>query len=92
MVSWVVKTTVEVSDPLIREVRDYCVRRGISFRQVVEAGLRLAITEQKATRRFRLKPFGFKGDGQIMTDWAAVRETIYEGRGGAPDESGRNPR
>jgi hypothetical protein len=88
----VVKTTVEVSDPLIREVRDYCVRRGISFRQVVEAGLRLAIADQKATKRFRLKPFGFKGDGQIVTDWAAVRETIYEGRGGAPDESGRHSR
>ena len=76
------KTTVEISDPLFRTVKTYCGERGLSFRQVVEEGLRLAVREQASGSRFRLKPFGFKGDGQIMTDWSTIRDTIYEGRGG----------
>ena len=78
------KTTVEISDPLFRTVKTYCGDRGVSFREVVEKGLRLAVSERKNSPRFRLKPFGFKGDGQAMTDWSAILDTIYEGRGGNP--------
>ena len=32
--------------------------------------------------RFRLKAFGFQGQGQMVTDWNEIRDSIYAGRGG----------
>jgi len=32
---------------------------------------------------FRIKPFGFFGDGPLITAWQHIRDSIYEGRGGA---------
>jgi hypothetical protein len=31
---------------------------------------------------FRVKPFGFLGDGQLITAWQHIRDSIYGGRGG----------
>jgi hypothetical protein len=78
------KTTVEIPDPLFRAAREYCAGRGLSFRQLVESGLRLVIEQPRPITRFRLKPFGFQGEGQQIQDWSAIREAIYEGRGDAP--------
>lgn len=76
------KTTVEISDPLFRTVKTYCGKNGVTFREVMETGLRLAVSESKPAKRFRLRSFGFKGDGQAVTDWNKIRDIIYEGRGG----------
>ena len=36
---------------------------------------------------FRLKPFGFPGEGAQIEEWSTILELIYEGRGGmAPDD------
>ena len=78
------KTTVEIPDPLFRAAREYCAGQGLSFRQLVESGLRLALEQPRPAARFRLKPFGFRGEGQQIQDWSAIREAIYEGRGDAP--------
>ena len=76
------KTTVEISDQLFRRAKKHCAEKGISFRVLVETGLRATLDQPKPTTRFRLKPFGFQGEGQLETDPAAIRELIYEGRGG----------
>jgi hypothetical protein len=54
------------------------------MRILIEAGLRQAMEPPKKETQFRLKPFGFKGEGQLVQDWNAIRELAYEGRGGAP--------
>jgi hypothetical protein len=76
-----VKTTVEIPDPLFRAAREYCAGKGLSFRELIESGLRLAIEQPRPATRFRLKPFGFRGEGQQVQEWTAIREAIYEGRG-----------
>jgi hypothetical protein len=76
-----VKTTVEISDPIFRAAREYCAGRGQSFRELVESGLRLAIEHPRPATCFRLKPFGFRGEGQRVQDWNTIRAAIYECRG-----------
>jgi hypothetical protein len=67
------RTTVEIPDALLRAAREYCGRLGLSFRQLIESGLRLAIEQPP--------PFGFPGEGQQIQDWSSIRAAIYEGRG-----------
>ena len=76
------KTTVEISDPLFRAAREHCARQGMSFRELVESGLRQAMEKPSRAARFRLKAFGFQGQGQTVTDWNEIRDAIYAGRGG----------
>jgi len=83
------KTTVEIPDELFRRAKKHCAERGILFRQLIEGGLRLELDRPNTTGRFRLKPFGFAGEGQREQDWAAIRELIYAGRGGEPETDDR---
>jgi hypothetical protein len=83
------KTTVEIPDALFRRAKQRCADRGISLRQLLEESLRFTLETPKTSERFRMKPFGFGGDGQMEHDWAAIRELIYEGRGGAPGGKGK---
>jgi hypothetical protein len=69
---------------ILRAAREHCAGRGLSLRQLIESGLRLAIEQPRPAARFRLKPFGFRGQGQQINDWSAIREAIYQGRGDAP--------
>ncbi|MGH9719452.1 MAG: hypothetical protein ACRD8O_04520 [Bryobacteraceae bacterium] len=82
------KTTVEIRDPLFRRAKKYCAEHGIPLRALIEDGLR-QILEPPPPKRFRLKRFGFRGEGPIgPSDWPSIREIVYEGRGGAgtPDD------
>ena len=83
------KTTVEIPEALFRRAKQHCSEQRISFRVLVEAGLRAALDPPKTANPFRLKPFGFSGgDGAVTHDWSTIRELAYEGRGGAgPGES-----
>ena len=80
------KTTIEISDLLFRRAKQHCSDRGISLRVLIEAGLRAALDPPKGSAPFRLKPFGFRGEGQAAHDWSAIREMAYEGRGGVEIE------
>jgi len=83
-----VKTTVEVPDALFRQAKKYCAENGVPFRAVVEQGLRHVIEGSTVKRRFRLKEFGFRGEGLAgPSDWSQIREIIYEGRGGRGESS-----
>ena len=68
------KTTVEIADPLFHRAKEYCSEKGISMRELIETGLRTALDPPKETTPFRLKPFGFRGEGQIVQDWSTIRE------------------
>jgi hypothetical protein len=81
-----VKTTLDISDPLLREVRKIAVREHTTLRALVEQGLRKVIAERKATRPFRLRKVTFKGEGLApelrWDEWDKIRDLAYEGRGG----------
>jgi hypothetical protein len=78
------KATVEIPNDLFAEARKYASRRGLSFNQVVEAGLRQLLDANRTSPRpFRLKVRPFRGRGLVESlAWTAIRERIYEGRGG----------
>lgn len=80
------KTTVEISDSLLREARDLAAREGVTLRALVERGLRHVVAETKTVKPFKLRDgsVGGKGLRRDLQDasWAKMRELIYEDRGG----------
>jgi hypothetical protein len=79
-----VKTTVEISDSLFREAKEYAAKQGITLREVFERGLRMTMKgAPRSRRRFRLKTVTTNGDGlAVDEDWSTVRSMIYKGHGG----------
>ncbi len=80
------KTTIEISDPLFREARTVAARRRQTLRQLVEAGLRKVIEEDKQPRkRFRLRDASVGGKGLraglSYDDWGAILDLGYDERG-----------
>ena len=54
------KTTVEISDPLLREARKLAAREGVTLRIVIERGLHRVITETKQGTPFKRRRASFK--------------------------------
>jgi hypothetical protein len=80
------KTTLDISDRLLREARKIATRDRTTLRALVEQGLRKIIAERKGARSFRLRKVTFKGQGLVPelrdADWDKIRDLAYEGRGG----------
>ena len=79
------KTTVEISDPLLREARKLAAREGVTLRMIIERGLHRVVSETKQGTPFKLRRASFKGKG-LQPDlrhasWERVRDLVYEGRG-----------
>jgi hypothetical protein len=79
------KTTLEISDPLLREARKLAARERTTLRALVEQGLRRVVTERQRRPAFRLRKASFKGRGLRPefqdAAWERVRDLAYEGRG-----------
>ena len=81
------KTTVEISDALLKEARKVALREDVTVRTLIEQGLRHVISQRKQTREsFRLRKATFKGQGLTAearaAGWERLRELAYEGRSG----------
>ena len=80
------KTTLEISDALLRSARRIATREGTTLRALVEQGLRRIIVEKERKPAFRLRKASFKGRGlrPELADagWDRLHERAYEGRGG----------
>jgi hypothetical protein len=80
-----VKTTVEISDSLLREARKLAARKGVTLRSLVERGLRHVVAETERSIRFKLRRASFKGQGLQPeyrgASWERLRDLIYEDRG-----------
>jgi hypothetical protein len=80
------KTTLEISDALLRTARRIATREGTTLRALVEQGLRRIIVEKERKPAFRLRKASFKGRGlrPELADagWDRLRDRAYEGRGG----------
>jgi hypothetical protein len=79
------KTTVEISDSLMREARKLADRDGTTLRALVERGLRQVIDESKRKKPFKLRDASVKGKGLQPefqdASWQKLRDLIYTGRG-----------
>lgn len=79
------KTTVEISDSLLREARKMAAREGVTLRTLIERGLHRVVAETKPGAPFKLRRASFKGKGlqQGLRDasWDNIRDLAYEGRG-----------
>ena len=80
------KTTIEVSDPLLEEARQVARREGSTLRSLVEEGLRRVLDEHRQRPPFRLRDGSVGGHGLQSDlaegDWERIRAIAYEGRGG----------
>ncbi len=80
------KTTVELSDPLVAKAKAYAARNGVTLRSLIEIGLRLAMRAGRTREPFRLRDLSVGGKGLQPqyrdADWSRIREAIYKGRGG----------
>jgi hypothetical protein len=79
------KTTLEISDPLLREARQLAARKRTTLRALVEQGLRHVVLESRKRKRFKLRDASFGGRGLRPelrnASWDQIRDLIYEDRG-----------
>jgi thiamine monophosphate kinase len=82
----VMKTTIEISDSLLRDARHLARREGVTLRALVERGLHHVVAESSSGPSFKLRHASFKGKGLqaefAEATWEQVRATAYQGRGG----------
>jgi hypothetical protein len=80
------KTTIEISDPLLKQARKVAAREGVTLRTLEERGLSRVVGENKNPVSFRLRRAAFKGKGLQAefrdAPWETISEAAYEGRGG----------
>jgi hypothetical protein len=80
------KTTVEISDPLLEEAKRVAARERTTVKALIERGLRSVLAERKRTRVFRLRKASYRGKGLQPAakglGWAKLRELAYEDGGG----------
>ena len=79
------KTTVDISDSLLEAAKEVAASQGITVRELIETGLRLALKDRKRPKSFKLRKASFRGKG-LQTpmkgvSWDRFREMAYEGRG-----------
>ncbi len=79
------KTTVEISGPLLREAHTMAAREGATLHTLIERGLRRVVAEARPSAPFKLRRASFKGMG-LRPDlpdasWKHVRGLAYEGCG-----------
>jgi len=79
------KTTLDISDPLLRKARKVAARERTTLRALVEQGLRHVVAQKEQRSEFRLRDASFKGNGlhpdAAGADWSHIRDLIYDGRG-----------
>ena len=68
------KTTVDIADSLLREVRNLATREGVTLRTLMERGLLRVLAEANQGTTFKLRRASFKGEGLQV----AFREAPWE--------------
>ena len=79
------KTTVEISDSLLREAREVAAREGVTLRTLVERGLHRVVADTQRGAPFKLRRASFKGKGLQEelgeVSWESLRDLAYKDRG-----------
>ncbi len=79
------KTTVEITDDLLRRAKQVAAEEGSTLRALVEAGLRDQL-DRRSRSGYALADAAFDGRGTqpgvTEGDWSQIRALIYEDHGG----------
>lgn len=79
------KTTVEISDELLKKAKRLAAKRRTTLRAIIEQGLRSTLKEQQCVTRYELPDRSVDGDGLQPEfrnrSWSDIRDTAYDGRG-----------
>jgi len=81
------KTTIDITDSLLREAKKLAQKRGTTLRALVEEGLRREVRETAGKAKpFRLRDATFGGGGLTPemqnADWEKWLQMIYGDRSG----------
>lgn len=80
------KITLDITDRLMREAKAVAQRKGVTVRSLVERGLKLALSERRARKGFRLKDWSVPGQGLQTSardlSWEQLRDLTYGDHGG----------
>lgn len=79
------KTTIEISDPLIERAKRLAAKEDTTLRELVEAGLRKVLDGKRTHKPFQLRDARVFGQG-LQPDfqsasWDQTRDAVYAGRG-----------
>jgi hypothetical protein len=79
------KTTIEISDHLLRRAKQVAQREGRTLRELTEEGLEAALRARERHGAYRVKPVVMNGRGLSpefqAAGWDRIREAAYQGRG-----------
>jgi len=79
------KTTIEVSTPVLEAAKQLARREGVTLRVLVEEGLRDVLAARASRKRFTLKNASYRGrgvqPGMVEGQWDVIRDLAYDGRG-----------
>lgn len=81
----IMKTTLEIADPLLTEAKSLAARDGTTVRALVEEGLRYVVRSRRPARhaRFRLRDASVRGRARPDLDgvgWLDALDRANEGR------------
>ncbi len=82
-----VKTTVDISDALFHRAKKLAAEQNQTLRAVIDSALRQYLDSASPVGKpqFKLRKHAFKGRGLQPgideSDWTAIRDRAYEGRG-----------
>ena len=73
------KTTIELSDALLKAAKRGARTRGVTLRALIEEGLRRVLHDVEQRPPFCLRRASFKGEGRDAESrvWPTVRDLIY---------------
>ena len=79
------KTTVDISDELLKKAKRHAAKRRTTLRAIIEQGLRNTIKEQQRGAKYVLPDMSIDGKG-LQAEfknkaWSDIRDAAYEGRG-----------
>ena len=79
------KTTIEISDNLLRRAKRLAAKEQVTLRSLAEEGLAHVLKMRERRRPVPVKPLTVKGKGLSPEfqgrSWEHLRSTVYEGRG-----------
>ncbi|MCH6548754.1 MAG: DUF2191 domain-containing protein [Proteobacteria bacterium] len=79
------KTTVDISDELLKKAKRLAAKRRTTLRAIIEQGIRNTIKEQQRGAKYVLPDMSIDGKG-LQAEfknraWSDIRDAAYEGRG-----------
>jgi hypothetical protein len=75
------KTSFDISEPLLREVKQLAKQRGTTTKSLVEQALIKLLADAETTPSFALRDVSFGAGGMTVefanADWDKIRDEIY---------------